>query len=63
MILFSSNSIVSSNEVRVLQKLRSIVFPLRFIPLDDHKLGVFGIFLELLRSVVVLLSTLKIRTA
>ena len=44
-ILFSSNSAVSS--VEILQMLRSIEFPLRFIPgftrLDDHKLGIFGI--------------------
>ena len=41
-ILFCSNSTVSS--VEILQMLRSIEFPLRFIRLDDHKLGIFGIF-------------------
>ena len=41
-LLFSSNSTVSS--VEILQMLRSIEFPLRFIRLDDHKLGIFGIF-------------------
>ena len=40
-ILFSSNSTVSS--VDILQMLRSIEFSLRFIGLDDHKLGIFGI--------------------
>ena len=36
-LLLSSNSILSS--VKILQTLRSIEFPLRFIRLDDHKLG------------------------
>ena len=39
--------------------LRSIEFPLRFIGLDDHKLGIFGIFKELFLTVVVLMSTFK----
>ena len=56
-ILFSSNLTVSS--VEILQMLRSIEFPLRFIRLDDHKLGIFGIFLELFLTVVVLMSTFK----
>ena len=38
----TSNSTVSS--VEIFQMLRSIEFPLRFIPLDDHKLGIFAIF-------------------
>ena len=37
LLLFSSNSTVSS--VEILQMSRSIEFPLRFIRLDDHKLG------------------------
>ena len=41
-LLFSSNSTVS--RVKILQMLRSIEFPLQFIRLDDHKLGIFGIF-------------------
>ena len=36
---------VSSAEI--LQMFRSIEIPLRFIRLDVHKLGIFGIFLEL----------------
>ena len=39
--------------------LRSIEFPLRFIRLDDHKLGIFGIFKEFFLTVVVLMSTFK----
>ena len=41
-ILFCSNLTVSS--VEILQMLRSIEFPLRFIRPNDHKLGIFGIF-------------------
>ena len=39
-LLFSSNSTVSS--IEILQMLRSIEFPLQFIQLNDHKLGIFG---------------------
>ena len=64
-LLFSSNSTVSS--VEMLQMLRSIKFPLSFIRFDgygdDHKLGIFGIFQELFLTVVVLMTTFKIRTA
>ena len=38
-------------------------FSLRFIRLDDHKLSIFGIFEELLLTLVVLISTFEIRTA
>ena len=31
---------------------------MRFIRLDDHRLGIFGIFKELFLTVVVLMSTL-----
>ena len=41
-LLFFSNSTVLS--VEIFQMLRSIEFPLRFIWIDDHKLGIFGIF-------------------
>ena len=54
--LFFSNSTVSS--VEILQMLRSIEFALRNIRLDDHKLGIFGIFWELFLTVV-LMSTSK----
>ena len=54
-ILFSSNSTVSS--VEILQMLRSIEFPLQFIGLDDHNFGIFRILLFV--SVVVLTSTFK----
>ena len=47
------------SSVDILQMLRSIEFPLRFIRLDDHKLDIFGIFQELFLSVVVLMSTFK----
>ena len=45
----------------ILQMLRWIEFPLRFIWLDDRKLGIliFGIFKELFLTVVVLMSTYK----
>ena len=43
--------------------LKLIELPLRFIRLDDHKLGIFTIFQELFLTVVVLMSTFKIRTA
>ena len=53
----SSNSTASS--VEILQMLRSIEFPLRFIQLDDHKL----VYLEYFRSyfllLLLLLSTFK----
>ena len=39
--------------------LISIEFPLRFVRIDDHKLGIFGIFQELFLTVVVLMSTFK----
>ena len=32
---------------------------MRFIGLDDHKLGIFGIFYELFLTVVVLMSAFK----
>ena len=38
---------------------RSIEFLLRFIRLDDHKLGIFGIFWELSLTVVGLMSAFK----
>ena len=55
--IISSDSTVWS--VEILQMLRSIEFPLRFIRLDGHKLGIFGIFKELFLTVVVLMNTLK----
>ena len=39
--------------------LRSIEFPLRFIQLDDQKLGISGIFQELFLTVVIITSTFK----
>ena len=39
--------------------LRSIEFPLWFIRLDDHKLGIFGIFKEFSLIVVVLMCAFK----
>ena len=61
-LLFSSNSTAWS--VEILQMLRSIEFPLRFIGFDGHKLAILvGIFQELFLAVVVLMSIrLKIRT-
>ena len=56
-LLFSSNSTVSS--VEILQMLKSNEFPLLFIRREDHKLGIFGIFWELSLTVVVLMSTFK----
>ena len=56
-LLFSSNSTVSSVEIP--QMLRSIEFPLRFIRLDGHKIGIFGTFQELFLTVVVLRSKNK----
>ena len=56
-LLFSSNSTVSS--VEILQMLRSIEFLLLFIRLDDHKLGIIGIFYELFLTLDVLMSTFK----
>ena len=41
-VLFYSNSTVLSVEIP--QMLISIEFPLRFVRLDDHKSGIFGIF-------------------
>ena len=58
MLLFSSNSTVSSAEL-LRQMLRSIEIPLRFIRLDDHMLSIFGILQELFLTVVVLMSTFK----
>ena len=56
-LLFSSNSTVSS--VETLQILRALagLFPLRFIWLDDHKLGIFGTdILGVISYIVELLS-------
>ena len=39
--------------------MRPIEVQLLFIWLDDHKLGIFGIFLELFLTVAVLVSTFK----
>ena len=58
-LLFSSNSTVSSVEILQMQMLRLIEFSLRFIRLAGHKLGIFGIVYELFLTVVVLMSTLK----
>ena len=60
-LLFSSDSTLSSVEIHVLQMLRWMEFPLRFIRLDGHKLYC-KVYLEFFRSyflltVVVLLST------
>ena len=60
-ILFSSNSTVSS--VEILQMLRLIKFPLRFVRLDDHKLGIFEVFYELSLTVVLLISAFKIKNS
>ena len=56
-ILFSSNSTVSS--VEIFQMLRSMEIPLRFIRLYDHKLGIFALFQELFLTVVVPMNTFK----
>ena len=47
---------ISSDEI--LQLLRSIEFPLRFIQLYGHKLDIFGIFCKVFRTAV-LMNTLK----
>ena len=39
--------------------LRSIEFPLQLIRLDDHKLDIFGMFLDLFLTVVDLMSTFQ----
>ena len=56
-LLFFLNSTVSG--VEILQMLRPIEFPLRFIRLDDHKLGIFAIFQELFPIAVVAMSTFE----
>ena len=58
-ILFSSNLILSS--VKILQTLRSIEFTLRLLRLDDHKLGIFGIFQELLFLLSLFLRVLQLK--
>ena len=51
-LLFSSKSSNSTiSNVEIFQMLRSIEFPLRFIRIDDHKLGI----LEYFRSYFLLL--------